>query len=210
MTREHLRLPKTTEFKLGAHVGRFSSAVILALIPDSPIFVVEEIPNYHYVGDGEIELSGLTTVEWGELVVRTWRSYAGKDARCSALVDPDTQFSKEMARCKLRLKRNVGHGPELRCEVTREYFHDNKIFLMPWLTVLPGEISSARWPPEESSAYKVRATGRDYTLLALEQVICRRPEAKAVEKRAVTHWIQQRIQESGILGRKIDAHLGKS
>jgi hypothetical protein len=189
-------------------VGRFSSAVILALIPDYPVFVVEEIPNYHYVGDGEIELSGLTTVEWGELVVRTWRSYAGKDARCTALVDPDTQFSKEMARCKLRLRKNVNHGPELRCEVTREYFHDNKIFLMPWLTVLPGEISSAQWPPEASSAYKVRATGRDYTLLALEQVICRRPVAKAVEKPRTPHWIEQKIKDAGGSGRKTDRHLG--
>ena len=209
MTRDHLRLPASTEYRLGAHVGRFSSAVILALIPNYPVFVVEEIPNYHYVGDGEIELAGLTTVEWGELVVRTWRSYAGKEARCTALVDPDTQFSKEMARCKLRLRKNINHGPELRCEVTREYFHDNKIFLMPWLTVLPSEISSAQWPPEASSAYKVRATGRDYTLLALEQVICRRPEAKAVTKEAKPHWITQKIREAGGTTRKTDRHLGK-
>ena len=209
MTRDHLRLPASTEYRLGAHVGRFSSAVILALIPNYPVFVVEEIPNYHYVGDGEIELAGLTTVEWGELVVRTWRSYAGKEARCTALVDPDTQFSKEMARCKLRLRKNINHGPELRCEVTREYFHDNKIFLMPWLTVLPSEISSAQWPPEASSAYKVRATGRDYTLLALEQVICRRPEAKAITKEAKPHWIAQKIREAGGATRKTDRHLGK-
>ncbi|NDD40958.1 MAG: hypothetical protein EB082_21520, partial [Verrucomicrobia bacterium] len=175
MTRDLLRLPAHTEYQLGASVGRFSSAAILALLPGYPVLVVEEIPNYHYVGDGEIELSGLTTVEWGELVVRTWRSYAGKDSRCSAWVDPDTEFSKEMQRCKMRLKRNIGHGAELRTEVTREYFHDNKIFLAPWLTVLPNEIQRARWPPEESSAYKVRATGQDYTLSALEQVISRRP-----------------------------------
>lgn len=210
MTRDHLRLPASTEYRLGAHVGRFSSAVIVALIHGMPLFAVEEIPNYHYVGDGEIELAGLTTVEWGELVVRTWRSYAGNDARCSAWVDQDTQFSKEMARCKLRLKKNLNHGAELRCEVTREYFHDNKIFLMPWLTVLPGEISSARWPPEESSAYKIRATGRDYTLLALEQVVCRRPEAKSVQKSAATHWIRQRIEQSGGFSRQTDRHLGNS
>lgn len=210
MTRDHLRLPASTEYKLGAHVGRFSSAVILALIPQYPIFVVEEIPNYHYVGDGEIELAGLTTVEWGELVVRTWRSYAGNDARCSAWVDPDTEFSKEMRRCKLRLKRNIGHGPELRCEVTREYFHDNKIFLMPWLTVLPGEISSAQWPPEASSAYKVRATGRDYTLLALEQVICRRPVATPPQIQQKPHWIQAKIADARAFNRKTDLHLGNS
>lgn len=209
MTREHLRLPETTQFQLGAFVGRFSSAVILGLIPNYPVLVVEEIPNYHYVGDGEIELSGLTTVEWGELVVRTWRSYAGNDAKCSAWVDPDTEFTSEMQRCKLRLKPNHHHGPELRVEVTREYFHENKIFLAPWLTILPNEISRARWPPEESSAFKVRAVGQDYTLSALEQVICRRPVAKAAVKRPSTHWIEQRIQAAGGVSERRDPHLGK-
>lgn len=208
MTRDHLRLPTNTEYQLGAFVGRFSSAVVLAMIHGYPVLVVEEIPNYHYVGDGEIELSGLTTVEWGELVVRTWRSYAGKDARCSAWVDPDTEFTKEMKRCKLRLKPNHHHGPELRTEVTREYFHDNKIFLAPWLTVLPNEIQRARWPPEESSAFKVRATGQDYTLAALEQVISRRPIAKALLKRPATHWIEQRIEQAGGRVSRGDKHLG--
>ena len=209
MTREHLRLPNDTQYQLGAFVGRFSSAVILALLPGYPILVVEEIPNYHYVGDGEIELSGLTTVEWGELVVRTWRAFAGKDARCAAWVDPDTEFTKEMKRCKLRLKPNHHHGPELRTEVTREYFHDNKIYLAPWLTVLPNEIGRARWPPEESSAFKVRATGQDYTLSALEQVISRRPLAKAAVKRPSTHWITKRIESSGGTHDRSDTHLGK-
>lgn len=207
VTRAHLKLPDSTHFWLGAYVGRFSSAVILALIPNYPVLVVEEIPNYHYVGDGEIELAGLTTVEWGELVVRTWRDFAGKDSKCSAWVDPDTEFTKEMQRCKLRLKRNLHHGPELRVEVTREYFHDNKIFLAPWLTVLPNEISRARWPPEESSAYKIRAEGQDYTLSALEQVISRRPLAKPIIVKATPHWIEQRIQANG--GRQTDdTHLG--
>ena len=208
MTREHLRLPSNTQFQIGASVGRFSSAVIIALIHGYPIFVVDEIPNYHYVGDGEIELAGLTTVEWGEAVVRTWRSFAGNVA-CSAWVDPDTEFTKEMRRCKLRLARNYHHGPELRVEITREYFHDNKIFLAPWLSILPNEISRARWPPEESSAYKVRATGQDYTLSALEQVISRRPEAKAALKRPATHWIQQRIEQNQGQMDKTDVHLGK-
>lgn len=208
MTRAHLRLPETTEFQIGAHVGRFSSAVILALIPHYPILVVSEIPNYHYVGDGEIELAGLTTVEWGEAVVREWRSFAGKDARCAAWVDPETEFSKEMRRCKLILRRNKGHGPELRTEVLREYFQDNKIFLAPWLKILPNEISRARWPAEESSAYKVRATGQDYTLSALEQVVSRRPLAVPAEKPMTPHWIDQKIKAAGGVSGRFDSHLG--
>lgn len=194
---------------MGAFTGRFSSAVIIGLIPDHPVLVVEEIPNYHYVGDGEIELSGLTTVEWGELVVRTWHSYA-KGPAANAWVDPDTEFTKEMKRCKLRLRKNLAHGPELQTEVLREYFHENRILLAPWLNILPGEISSARWPAEESNAYQVRARGKDYTLSALEQVISRRPTARPLSNRERPHWITSRISSNNQLGAKTDTHLGNS
>ena len=207
MTREHLRLPKNTQFQMGAFTGRFSSAVIIALLPDHPVLVIEEIPNYHYVGDGEIELSGLTSVEWGELVVRTWHSYAG-NTMAKAWVDPETEFTKEMKRCKLGLRKNVAHGPELQTEVLREYFHENKILLAPWLVILPSEISRARWPAEESSAYQVRARGQDYTLSALEQVVSRRPAAKVFANPVTPHWITTRIQAANHGISKSDSHLG--
>ena len=193
---------------MGACTGRFSSAVIIALIPAHPVLVIEEIPNYHYVGDGEIELAGLTSVEWGELVVRTWRTYAGKDTPAWAWVDPDTEFEKEMKRCKLRLRKNHKHGPELQTEVLREYFHENRVMLAPWLDVLPSEISRARWPAEESNAYQVRARGQDYTLSALEQVISRRPIAVSHGNPPTPHWITKRIQDANQMITKIDRHLG--
>jgi hypothetical protein len=207
VTREHLRLPDNTQFQMGAFTGRFSSAVIVGLIPNHPVLVLEEIPNYHYVGDGEIELSGLTTVEWGELVVRTWHTYAGTTT-AQAWVDPDTEFTKEMKRCKLRLRKNEGHGPELQTEVLREYFHENRILLAPWLSILPSEISRARWPAEESNAYQVRARGQDYTLSALEQVISRRPTAKALRNQTKPHWITTRIQNANHSVTNSDPHMG--
>jgi hypothetical protein len=208
VTRDHLRLPDETQFQMGAFVGRFSSAVILALIPEHPVLVVDEVPNYHYVGDGEIELTGLSAVEWGESVVRQWRFYAGKEP-ARAWVDPDTEFQKEMKRCKLRLRRNLKHGPELQVTVLREYFQENRIMLAPWLDILPNEISRARWPAEESNAYQVRSRGQDYTLSALEQVISRRPIAVSRGKPAQPHWITRRIQEANQWDTKTDAHLGK-
>lgn len=210
MTRDHLRLPTGTQFQMGACTGRFSSAVIIALIVDHPVLVIDEIPNYHYVGDGEIELAGLTSVEWGEHVVRQWRFYAGKDARASAWVDPDTEFEKEMKRCKLRLRKNLKHGPELQTEVLREYFQENRIMFAPWLQILPNEISRARWPAEESNAYQVRARGQDYTLCALEQVISRRPAASVRYSPPQPHWITKRIQDANSFMSKSDAHLGNS
>ena len=210
MTRDHLRLPPSTTFQMGAYVGRFSSAVIIALIPDHPVFIVEELPNYHYVGDGEIELAGMTTVEWGESVVRMFRFYAGKDARCHAWVDPDTEFGKEMKRCKLRLRKNLNHGPELRTEVLREYFHDNKIFYMPWLKTLPYEIQRAQWPAEESAAFHERLTGSDYSLSALEQVISRRPLATAIAPSTPSDFIARLRSDRGITANAVsDPHLGR-
>lgn len=209
MTRDRLKLPSSTTFSLGAKVGRFSSAVIVALIPDHPVIVVEEMPNYHYVGDGEIELAGFKSiVEWGEYVVRTWASYAGPSPPCRAWVEPETEFEKELARCKMRLRRNYKHSAELRTEVLREYFQDSKILFTPWLDVLPNEVQRARWPPEESSAYQVRAVGQDYTLHALEQVISRRPMAVPVTKPKRSHWLQQYLNQHRIHRTRGDVHLG--
>lgn len=207
MKREWLNLPSSTTFQMGACVGRFSSAVIIALIPDYPVFVLEEIPNYHYVGDGEIELSGITTVEWGESVVRMWHFYT-KQVGGSAWVDPDTEFSTEMKRCKLRLRKNFHHGPELQTAVLREYFHDNKLFFAPWLKVLPYEIGRAQWPAEESSAYHVRMTGTDYSLSALEQVISRRPTARSVVLHEHHSFLARLQSERNIQTVKSDPHLG--
>lgn len=208
MTLEHLKLPSHTAFGMGAFIGRFSSAIVTAAIPEYPLMVVAEIPNYHYVGDGEIELAGLTTVEWGELVVRTFKEIAGKDARCSAWVDPDTEFATELRRCKLIVKKNLKRGPELRTEVLREYFMDNQIMLMPWLTVLPYEIGRARWPDEASSADQVRATGQDYTLASLEHVASRRPKSTELAAQKATTALEQLRIARMVRAPNFDPHLG--
>jgi hypothetical protein len=208
MKLEHLALPPYTEYGMGAFIGRFSSAVVTAAIADYPLMVVAEIPNYHYVGDGEIELSGMTTVEWGETVVRTFKEIAGKDARCSAWVDPDTEFATELRRCKLIVKKNLKKGPELRTEVLREYFMDNQVMLMPWLTVLPYELGRARWPDEAAAASQERATGQDYTLSSLEHVVSRRPKTKELAEPKATTALEKIRQLRAVRARHYDPHLG--
>jgi hypothetical protein len=192
---------------MGAFAGRFSSAVIVALLPDHPVLVIDEIPNYKYAGDGEIELIGLSIKQWGEKVVSTWRSYAGTTA-ASAWVDPKTEFTKEMQRCHLRLRKNLGHGPEVQTAVLREYITENRVMFAPWLELLPTELGRARWPDEQVSSYQIRARGQDYTLCALEQVISRRPTASARYDRPVKHWITKRIQDAHLFITKSDSHMG--
>jgi hypothetical protein len=211
MKREYLKLPAHTEYSMGARLfGRFYSAVILAAIPEYPVLVVAEIPNYHYVGDGEIELNGMTPIEWAETVVREYRSFAGKDARCSAWADPETQYDPDVRRrSKLYLKVNLKRGPELRTSTLREYFQDNRVFLMPWLKTLPYEIGRAKWPDEAAKSYQVRATDHDYTLSALEQAISRRPKGKSVATRKASTFLERLRQERNFSARKVDPHLGR-
>lgn len=208
MKKELLNLPPITVYGMGAHVGRFSSAVIVAAIPDNPLLVLSEIPNYHYVGDGEIELFGVTSIEWAELVVREWSFYT-TDQPCVAWVDPDTEFAREVARSKLRLRKNLKKGAELRTEVLREYFLERKIYFAPWLSVLPDEISGARWPDEASASSQIRVAGKDYTLNALEMIVSRRPRASAQDNPAPKTWIARQQVERGLTTIRTDPHLGK-
>lgn len=196
---------------MGARLfGRFYSAVVLAAIPEYPVLVVAEIPNYHYAGDGEIELAGMTPVEWAESVVREFRSFAGKDARCSAWVDPDTEYDPDVRRrSKLYVKPNMKRGPELRTSITREYFQDNRVFLMPWLKILPYELGRARWPDEVAKSYQVRAVDHDYTLASLEQAISRRPKGTEVVAQKATSFLEQLRVSRNIQARKFDPHLGR-
>lgn len=212
MKREHLRLPPNTEYSMGARLfGRFYSAVVLAAIPDYPILVVSEIPNYHYVGDGEIELNGMTPIEWAETVVREFRSFAGKDARCSAWADPETEYDPDIRRrSKLYLRLNTTRGPQLRTSTTREYFQENQAFLMPWLKVLPHELGKASWPDNDSKSYQLRVVDHnDYTLSALEQAISRRPRAKELATQKATSFLEQLRQARNIRTSKADPHLGR-
>jgi len=206
--KELLNLPPDTVYGMGATVGRFSSAVIVAQSIDNPLLVLSEIPNYHYVGDGEIELSGVTSIEWAELVVREWDFYA-HDQPCLAWVDPDTEFAREVARSKSRLRKNLRHGPELCTEILREYFLEKKIYFAPWLTILPDEISGARWPDEATATYQERATGKDYSLKALEMVVSRRPKASAMDKPTHQSWIVRQQLLRGLTTGRRDPHLGK-
>ena len=65
---------------------------------------------------------------------------------------------------------------EKRTDTAREYFKQYKVWLAPWLSVLPFELENAKWPAEASAAGKfARIKDRDHTLDCLEHVLSRRP-----------------------------------
>lgn len=212
MTREDLKLPSTTTYVMGLHAGRFASAVIAAIIPgktpeEDVTLAVDEIANYQYVGDGQIESLNLSTTQWGDTVVDHWRFFA-PNTYPQPWVDPETTFTKELRRCKMRLRRNVKRSPELRTQVAREYFQYNKIKLAPWLSVLPVELFAAKWPETDGGAAE-RETGRDYTLSALEHILSRRPRPKTPPPQVKSTFLDEYYRRYKRMGpRRVDPHLG--
>jgi hypothetical protein len=173
-TPDALRIPDDWEILAGADTGTYMAGLICAIPPtdDPPVYVLEEFPNYHYVG-GTIELSGFTVRQWIARFAMRLRHYT-HDTRNHAWVDRNTTFVTEIAH-GLTLRRNHIHG-EVRTEVTREYFQLGKVLLAPWLTVLPYEVEHAKWPDHETSSGRfVRAKSKDHTLDCLEHICSRRP-----------------------------------
>lgn len=213
MTREDLNLPDYTTYVMGLHAGRFGSAVITGVLPGKTpddletVLVLDEIPNYQYVGDGQLETLPLTTQQWGDLVVDRWKYFV--PLRYPApWVDPETKFTKELRRCKMRLRLNVKRSPELRTSITKEYFALNQIKLMPWLSVLPHELFTAKWPEDDGGAAE-RETGKDFTLSALEHVLSRRPRPKTKPTQARSSFLENYFREHKRPDmRRGDPHLG--
>lgn len=207
---EHDNYPHGVMFYMGASVGRFCSAVICAVIPgDDTVLVVAEEPNYHYVGDGEIEELGLTTTQWAEKVVARWRDFVPKRPAI-AFVNEDNKFEKALKRSKLVIRKNLRRPAATRTEISREFFDMKLVRLMPWLNVLPYELQNAKWPPEASGRGSERVEGQDYTLSGLEHVLSRRPRPRKPRQKAQSTFLQKQLAKHQITlrGRGGDVHLG--
>lgn len=174
LTVDDLRIPRSYEIIAGADTGTYMSGLIAAISPEFDLYCLEEFPNYHYVGDGTIELTGMTVSEWMKGFAARLK-YWTRARKFSAWVDANTTFKTE-----------VGHGLsfrmnkkplELRTEITREYVRNGRVHLMPWLTVLPYEMEKASFPDRESvgTGRLQRLKHHDHTLDGLEHICSRRP-----------------------------------
>lgn len=173
------------------------------------IFVLAEFPNYHYVG-GEIELEGLSTPEWASNIVEAYRKIRPHVSKIHGWVDPNSQFRRELQHYGLALHPNQ-RGLELRVEITREYFQAGKIWMAPWLEVLPYELENARWPDESTTSGKfVRLKYKDHTLDCLEHLLSRRPRGRQIRREKKLTFLEQMFARYGTKGlRTVDPHLGR-
>lgn len=174
LTIEDLRIPRTHDIIAGADTGTYMSGLIASISPDYDLYVLEEFPNYHYVGDGTIELTGITVREWMKGFATRMKFWTKKQ-KFGAWADANTTFKTEVG-YGLRFKMN--HKVlELRTEITREYTRNGRIHLMPWIAVLPYEMEEAKFPEQETagSGRYQRIKHKDHTLDCLEHICSRRP-----------------------------------
>lgn len=170
--RDHLRIPSHWEIIGGADTGTNYSALLVAFDPDGNAYVFDEFPNYRYIA-GVIERDeSLSIPRWAGIVKNRSTQMGGPT---SLWADPNSQFKSELRNYNLHLLPQ--RSPvEQRTEITREYFEHSRIFLAPWLGVLPFEIENAAWPEEASLSGKFgRVKDRDHTLDCLEHILSRRP-----------------------------------
>jgi hypothetical protein len=204
--REHLKIPAGWEIVGACDTGTFASALLVALSPEGDAYVLEEFPNYRYVASVPERDETLTIPSWAKGLLTRSRQVGGKDW---FYADQNSQFKVELRNYGVHLEGNKT-PLETRTEIAREYFQLNKIFLAPWLSVLPFELENAQWPEETSAAGKfARIKNRDHTLDCLEHILSRRPVGKwnnpAKSKRT---WLESYFGTPRRQGK--DRHLGVS
>ena len=199
----------------GADTGTYMSAVICAVPPGdfAQIVCLAEVPNYRYVSN-EIELLGMSVPEWARIVYGMLKKLRPGTEHFNLWADPNTQFRAELQHYGLNLLGNL-RGPELRCEITREYMQSVdpvRLHLAPWLSVLPYEIEHAKWPEDTTSAGKfMRIKHHDHTLDPLEHCCSRRPRSEEIINERKKSFLEQQLEQMGRFDRThhSDPHLGR-
>ena len=207
-----LVLPPGWVVTAAADTGTFMCGSIGFVSPDKYVFIVEEHPNYHYAG-GEIELLDLSLGQW-KRQFRNRLVFWTKKSRPSAYADPNSQFKSELRR------RDHGGpliivpskvGPELRTEITREYFLHGAIWFAPWLTIIPREFESARYPEHETAGGRfARLKEDDHGLDTVEHICAQHPRTKHHRKQSEMSLLDKLLKDAHrpSTGPTGDAHLG--
>lgn len=173
---DRLVIPAGWEVVGGADTGTYYTALLVAFSPEGEAFVIDEFPNYRYIAGAAERDEQLTIPAWARRVSKTSMERGG---RSSFWADNNSQFKGELRNYGIHLLP-AKVPVETRTEITREYFEHGRIYLAPWLEVLPFEIENASWPEEASLSGKfARLKDRDHTLDCLEHILARRPFGRA-------------------------------
>src|SRR5258708_23951321 len=115
---------------MAGDTGTYMSALFVLFPPETlDAFVVEEFPNYRYVG-GAIELLGDSVPEWARRVRSAAAAYTPGITRLKGWCDENSQFKEELKHYNIHLRGN-SRKLELRVEIAREYFQNHRVWLAP-------------------------------------------------------------------------------
>lgn len=199
------KIPSNWEIVSGADTGTHYSALTVAFDPNGVAFVVDEFPNYRYVAGAVERDDALSIPAW---CVQTGDRIRQLGGRANLWADPNSQFRNEFRNYGITLLPESS-SKETRTEIAREYFQHGRIFLAPWLKVLPFELENASWPEEASLSGRFeRLKDRDHTLDCLEHILAKRPMGeRALPPKPFGSW----AASVGLKKRQAaDVHLGRN
>lgn len=202
--RDSLVIPDGWTITGAVDTGTFTSGLLVGFDPEGVAYVLGEFPNYRYVAGEPERNEQLTIPQWARGIVGDSLKIGG---RSSFLADANSQFKGELRNYGLTLLP-AKVGVEARTEITREYFEHGRIYLAPWLEVLPFELENAAWPEEASATGKfARVKDRDHTLDCLEHILAKRPFGRQLVPYKPKSWADSMgFKRHGSSG---NVHLGR-
>jgi hypothetical protein len=210
-SKENFRLPADWQIEIGADTGTYCAALVVGIAPEGTAYVLDELTNYRYVANTTELDDESSMIRWTDELKRMaalWKT------RPVAWVDANSQFKMECLHHGVHLLANK-RGREVRTEAARQYFQHQKIYLAPWLSMLPYEVEYAQWPESTSAAGKYeRLKVNDHVLDCLEHVLSRHPRSKPKKQERTVQMAFGSVQWMGSPIRKrakrapVDSHLG--
>jgi len=210
-SKENFRLPHDWQIEIGADTGTYCAALVVGIAPEGTAYVLDELTNYRYVANTTELDDESSMIRWTDDLKRMaalWKT------RPMAWVDANSQFKMECLHHGVHLMANK-RGREVRTEAARQYFQHQKIYLAPWLSLLPYEVENAQWPDSTSAAGKYeRLKVNDHVLDCLEHVLSRHPRSKPQKQERTVQMPFGSVQWMGSPIRKrakrppVDSHLG--
>ena len=190
-TRENCRIPLNWQIVGGGDTGSKYSSVVAAFSSDEKphLFFLDELANYRYVATELEQDETMTLSNWYE-GSRQRSLYWGGDG--SFWVDHNSQMKIDASISSGMTLLPARVGPEARTEIFREYFQHDRVWIAPWLEILPYEIEMARYPPKETSTgVWRRIKEKDHTLDPAEHIAAQRGRGSKVKAAKKTTAIEK-------------------
>jgi hypothetical protein len=200
-------IPRHWDVLGASDTGGFTSGLLAAIAPDGDLFFFYEQPNYRYIG-GRHEFDEASSIPVWKRRMRAMMDATGVRGLWA---DQNSQFKREFAAAPSSIALYGAKARlEQRTDILREYFQHDKVWLAPWLEVLPYELEQAQWPEETTAGGRFqRFKKQDHTLDCAEHIAAQRPRSEVIDETDDRLWIERYTGRSlRSLRTQVDPHLG--